>query len=368
MPEEQYHNPVQVINSGDWLTTCREQLERLGIMQPLIVASNGGLHRLQLLSHFQEQSLFTRVVPNPTLSSCQEAVAFSRSGKFDGVVAVGGGSVMDTAKCVMAALGTGKDQLGELLEFGKPYPHRVAGIFIPTTHGTASEVTMWGTVWDLEKERKYSLSHPDLYPHVAILDPQLTLSLPMDTSLITTLDALSHSFEAIWNKHANQTSTAHALKAITLILTYAPRLKEHPADIKVRKLLLTAATTAGLAFSNTRTAAAHSISYPLTIHFGIPHGLAAAVSLPPLLDINAPAIQEALNALYRDLRLSGLEQLKASIREIPAGYLQYRLRDWGARHDQLDWLTGQCFTKGRMDNNIVDLTRDQVRNILEEIY
>ena len=368
MPAPEFRNPVQLCPSEDWLTTCREQLERLQIRRPLVVASDGGRRRLGLASCFPGESLYTSVAPNPTLTSCQQAVAFSRSAKFGGVVAIGGGSVMDTAKCMMAALGTGKTQVRELLDFSTPYPHRVPGIFIPTTHGTASEVTMWGTVWDLEGERKYSISHPDLYPDVAILDPHLALSLPLDISLATTLDALSHGFEAIWNRHANAVSTTYALKAIGLILANVVHLKEHPGDVEIRRRLLTAATTAGLAFSNTRTAAAHSISYPLTIHFDIPHGVAASISLPPLLEINAPAIQDALEVLYRDLHLSGRPQLEAQIRAIPEGHLPYRLRDWGVQHEQLEWLCGQCFAKGRIDNNIVTLTREQVRGILEEIY
>ncbi|MFB0516669.1 MAG: phosphonoacetaldehyde reductase [Candidatus Neomarinimicrobiota bacterium] len=368
MPEMEYHNPVQVLHSQDWLTACRDQLARLNIQHPLIITSNGGLHRLRLAARFPGTGIFSNVAPNPTLANCQEAVVFSLSNAFDGAVAIGGGSVMDTAKCMLAARGTGKAQIRELLALNEPFPQRVPSVFIPTTHGTASEVTMWGTLWDLEGQVKYSISHPDLYPDVAILDPQLTLSLPMDTSLITTLDALSHSFEAIWNKHANRTSTTHALHAIALILANAPRLKEHPEDIEVRRQLLTAATTAGLAFSNTRTAAAHSISYPLTIHFGIPHGLAASIALPPLLEINAPAIQVTLDTLFQDLALSGLEQLKVKIKEIPADHIPFRLRDWGVERSQLDWLTGQCFTRGRMDNNIVALTPEQVRSILEEIY
>jgi alcohol dehydrogenase class IV len=275
---------------------------------------------------------------------------------------------MDTAKCAMAALGTGNSDLMELLNHHEPYPNSVPGIFVPTTHGTASEVTMWGTVWDPSNEKKYSLSHPDLYPKVAILDPHLTVSLPLDISLTTSLDALSHSFEAIWNKHANDSSTAHAVKAIALILDYAVQLKKETGNLELREQLLTAAATAGLAFSATRTAAAHSISYPLTIHFGIPHGIAASISLIPLLRINRPAIEPALETLYRDVAVTGLDQLMEGIRAIPEGILKYRLRDWGIQRDQLGWLVPQCFSKGRMDNNIVDLTHDQVRGILEEIY
>ena len=127
---------------------------------------------------------------------------------------------------------------------------------------------------------------------------------------------------------------------------------------------LNAATTAGMAFSNTKTAAAHSISYPLTLYHGIPHGIAASISLRPLLDINGPAIQPVLNEIYRLTNLNGLEELKSEIGRIPEGQLSYRLRDWGIERGQLGELVNQSFTRGRMDNNIIDLTADYTFDIL----
>ena len=170
------------------------------------------------------------------------------------------------------------------------FSQTIASIFLPTTHGTASEVTMWGTVWNMKEKKKYSISHPDLYPGVAILDGNLTLSLPLNISIMTVMDALSHSFESIWNKNANPTSTDFAISAICSILDNGEALKENPTDLAIRNNLLKAATVAGLAFSNTATAAAHSMSYPLTIHYGIPHGIASSISLIPLLEKNAEFI------------------------------------------------------------------------------
>ena len=126
----------------------------------------------------------------------------------------------------------------------------------------------------MEYGRKRNVdSHKNLYPKVAILDGNLTLSLPLNISIITVMDALSHSFESIWNKNANPTSTDFAISAICSILDNAEAFKKNPTDLEIRNNLLKASTVAGLAFSNTATAAAHSMSYPLTIHYGIPHGI-----------------------------------------------------------------------------------------------
>lgn len=366
---QEYYNPVDIIQSNDWVKSARLLQDRLKIQNPLIITTQGNANRLELGTLFPESLIYSAVLPNPTLASCQTAIEYClKQNRFDGIIALGGGSAMDTAKCVMAALNTGIYHLIELLNTDPKYRDRIPSIFIPTTHGTASEVTMWGTVWDMEAKKKYSLSHKTLYPSAAVLDSQLCLTLPVDISLITTLDALSHSFEAIWNKNRNARSTKYAIEAITTILANVDQLKTAPNNLEIRAALLNASTTAGLAFSQTRTAAAHSISYPLTIYFQIPHGIAASISLVPLLEINAPKIMSNLESLYAQAQLNGLEQLQKRILSIPAKRLKFRLRDWSIKRDDLSWLAAHCFTKGRMENNIIDLSVSQIEDILKEIY
>jgi alcohol dehydrogenase class IV len=361
-------NPVAVICSAAWASTCVHEMVRLGITNPLVVSSRGTAKRTGLAGIFSETAIFDEVLPNPTIQSCQQVIDASKLSEYDGVIAIGGGSVMDTAKCALAALGAGSDKLAELLAWDEPFSRQVPSIFIPTTHGTASEVTMWGTLWDLEAMAKLSISHPALYPSVAVLDGSLCLSLPMDISLTTALDALSHSFEAIWNRNATSPSTQFAVAAICQIVASAPLLKENPDSLEVRQKLLEAATMAGLAFSQTKTAAAHSISYPLTLHYNIPHGIAASMSLLPLLDINGGAIDRPIGQIMDNLELSSVADLKSLIRAIPEGYLQYRLRDWSLRREAIPVLVEQSFTKGRMENNIITLSPGDVGQILESIY
>jgi alcohol dehydrogenase class IV len=215
--------------------------------------------------------------------------------------------------------------------------------------------------------KKYSISHPDLYPSVALLDCNLTLSLPLNISIITIMDALSHSFEAIWNKNANSKSTEYAVEAITLIIKNIEKFKNTPNDLKIRKKLLIAANKAGLAFSNTKTAAAHSISYPLTIYYGIPHGVASSISLLPLLEINRKLIEEPVERICKNNELT-YEELKQTIKEIPQGIIPYTLDKWEIPEDQLPKLAEESFTKGRMDNNIKNLSKHDVRKILGRIY
>ena len=361
-----YFNPVKIIHTQNWLNELKASQNNSGITNPILVTSPGNRRRLKLDSQFASDSIFSEIRGNPNFYNCDSIIKYCSGKNFDGVIALGGGSVMDLAKVVLAYLSTGETDIINLLEYKGNYEKSIPSIFLPTTHGTGSEVTMWGTIWNMSEKKKYSISHLELYPDIAILDGNLTLTLPIDVSIITTLDALSHSFEAIWNKNANEKSTKYAIEAISIILGNVDSLKENPSDFNIRKNLIDASAKAGLAFSNTKTAAAHSISYPLTIRFGIPHGVASSLSLIPLLEINGKHIKESLNQICYELDLT-YKELIEKIKGIPKGSIPYTLSEWGVAKSDLPQLVDESFTKGRMDNNIVDLTKDQVLEILHSI-
>jgi alcohol dehydrogenase class IV len=363
----EYFNPVEIIYTNSWLNELIDSQKNLGISHPILVTSPGNRRRLKLDSQFSSDSIFSNIGENPNFDDCENVLTFCKDKDYDGVIALGGGSVMDLAKVVMAFLSTGKTNIVDLLEFKGAYERSIASIFLPTTHGTGSEVTMWGTVWDMKQKKKYSISHLDLYPNIAILDGNLTLSLPMAISIMTTLDALSHSFESIWNKNANEKSTTYAIEAITSIIKNVDFLKQAPSDLNVRNNLIKASAIAGLAFSNTTTAAAHSISYPLTIRFGIPHGVASSLSLVPLLEINGKHIKDPLYNICHTLNIT-FDELIEKIKTIPKGVIPYTFSEWGVAKSDLPQLVDESFTKGRMDNNIVDLDESDVFNILNFIY
>tara|TARA_Y100000590_G_scaffold346139_1_gene396269 strand:- start:30649 stop:31749 length:1101 start_codon:yes stop_codon:yes gene_type:complete len=363
-----YFNPVKIIKSKDWLYETKKAILQLNIKTPILVTSPGNRKRLNLDSLFSSNLIFSNAMSNPTFDDCGKVIEFCGENNFDGVIAIGGGSAMDLAKVVISYISLKKKSINELINYNKHYINKTPSIFLPTTHGTASEVTMWGTLWNLKEKKKYSISNPSLYPCIAILDGSLTQSLPLDISIITIMDALSHSFEAIWNKNANKLSTNYAISAICQIIENIEKLKKNPNNLKIRNTFLDASTTAGLAFSNTATAAAHSISYPLTLRYGIPHGVASSISLIPLLRINSNHILNPLKKIYTKLGLESMEELIEKIKNIPHNIIKYRLRDWGVQKSDLSWLVSKSFTKGRMDNNIVDLNENIVESILVDIY
>lgn len=226
------------------------------------------------------------VQPNPSFDGLRQACrSFGAATRPPEVIlAVGGGSVIDTAK-VLAAGGSDFERVRDFLE-GRADRSTLLGlpiIALPTTAGTGSEVTCWATVWDTDLKKKHSLADARLYPEQAILDPQLTLAVPRSLTLSTGLDALSHALESIWNVNANPVSTRHAVSAAREILDVLPLLVDDLENIDLRERMMRASLSAGLAFSNTKTALAHSLSYYLTLHHGTVHGIACSFSLPAIM-------------------------------------------------------------------------------------
>ena len=200
------------------------------------------------------------------------------------IVALGGGSVINSAK-VFAAAGGDFGKIKTFLESqkGAEQLSAIPIIAVPTTAGTGSEVTCWGTVWDEANGKKYSLARPNLYPTHAVVDPRLMLGKPLLLTISTGLDALSHALESLWNVNNNPVSAHHAVFAARSALDVLPKLVKDLGNIELRSRMAMAALFAGLAFSNTKTAIAHSLSYPITLRHGVQHGIACSFSLPMVL-------------------------------------------------------------------------------------
>jgi len=205
----------------------------------------------------------------------------------DAIVALGGGSTLDTAKVLAVTPPSGGfDAMLARLAANQTF---VAGnakalIAIPTTAGTGSEVTPWATMWDRASGRKHSLHLRETWPEAAIVDSALTATAPHAITLQSGLDALSHALEAIWNVNANPVSDMLAVSAARRMQRTLPRLVERLDDATLREQASLAALEAGLAFSNTRTALAHSISYEMTLRHGVAHGIACSFTLPLVLE------------------------------------------------------------------------------------
>ena len=191
---------------------------------------------------------------------------------------------MDTAKLLAAFKGENK-YLNDFVRNKKSAyvqnPKKI--IAIPTTSGTSSELTCWATVWDKEYKSKFSLADRSLYPEISVIDPKLMINKPKNLTISTGLDSLSHSLESIWNVNSNPISTFHGIVGAQIVIDTLPKLANDLKNIELRTLMAKACVHAGLAFSNTKTAIAHNISYPITINFNVPHGIACSFTLPTIM-------------------------------------------------------------------------------------
>lgn len=315
------------------------------------------------------------VVSNPDVESILRCVQKVSSFDSQVIVAMGGGSVLDTAKVVAVLLQSQLPQrwLQEFLDGHASLSQDINSlpvIAIPTTSGTGSEVTKWSAIWDKEIGQKYSLSHQKMYPEAALLIPALTETLSYEDTLFPALDAFSQSMEAIWNRNANPVSDALAMQVISsLFEVFKNNFCDSFVEPSVRKKLQRSSLLAGLAFSNTETAIAHSLSYPLTGKKGMPHGLACSFALAEILRFNYQGSPERVGPVLKALGCSdveeGVESLYGIFEDLNISmYIQRTI----AHETELQYLGGSFVSSQRAGNNIVPFSNETALELLSVAF
>lgn len=225
-------------------------------------------------------------------------------------------------------------------------------ISVSTTAGTGSEITPWATIWDMDEKKKYSLHLPDLFSEVALYDPTLTLSVPLDITIQTGLDTLSHALESIWNKNANPITINYAIKSAKLIVDNLVLLCNNLESIEYRDNIMKACMYAGLAFSNTQTAIAHAMSYYITAHKNIDHGIACSFTLPMLIDNiigKYEFIDDAIVEIFGEL---SSDKLRDILKELN---ISTEFSDYGISDDELNDLKLSLSNNQRAGNSLVGI-------------
>ena len=309
------------------------------------------------------------IYPNPDIRDIEAVL--DTLGEIDWVIGIGGGSVLDMAKSV-AFMTRQRESLRAFLTHENVEPPRPGSplIAIPTTSGTGSEVTPWATVWDKQGNRKFSLSHREMFPDYAIVDPTLTIALPPYITAYTGYDALSHALEAFWSRYANPVSDLFALESIRLVLKHLGPVMEDLSNLQHRIGLAKASLYAGLAFSNTKTTAVHAVSYPMTLHYGVPHGVACSLTLVEFWRYNLDAIDAAKVArLLAAVGEKDPEAFAGRLNELARQIgLPVTLTQAGIPREGVEVILDEGFHPERVVNNPRQLTREDLREILERIY
>lgn len=292
---------------GEAFAEASSILKRLEVKHPLIV-TDAFLVRVGLAQSLCQQlekagiacGIFSETVPDPTTEIVVKGLRAFSSGKHDALVSLGGGSPIDTAKAIgllTANGGRARDYKvpNEIPRKGPPH------LAIPTTAGTGSEVSRFTVITDSETDEKMLIAGAALVPNAAIVDFELTMSMPPRLTADTGTDSLTHAIEAYVSRKANSFADAFAMTAMKTIWAELPTAFHEPGNRRARERMMQAATQAGMAFSNASVALVHGMSRPIGAHFHVPHGLSNAMLLPAVTAFSVKAAESRYGECARTI-------------------------------------------------------------------
>lgn len=361
-------------------------LELLGLSRPLIVTDRflletGAVDRLLsgLAKHNIDAIVFADTVPDPTTDSLGPGVELATSRNVDCIVGFGGGSPMDTAKAIALLAVRG----GSMRSYKAPHDNYGAAlplIALPTTAGSGSEATKFTVITDSDTHEKMLCPGLAFLPVAAIIDYELTVSMPPRLTADTGVDALTHAVEAYVSRRANPFSGGLALTAINTIGKYLRRAYSDGNDAVARENMMLAATQAGIAFSNSSVALVHGMSRPLGVHFEVAHGLSNAMLFPAVTAFSVSSAQDryadcaralgvssttASDALAADSLVAALVELSHDVAvPTPATYGIDEAR-WEAL---VPTMVEQALASGSPQNNPCIPDADQIAQLYRQIY
>ena len=355
-----------IINDNNDLTGFEKILKEINPKKVIIFSGKSILKKIacreqffNILENFDVE-IYSRIAPNPTDKSIQEAVSYLPESDDTCLIAIGGGSVIDTAKSALFL--TKKN---------------ISLIAIPTTCGTGSESTQFATYY--KNKIKQSFDDPSLLPKYVILSEMFIKSLPKNILAETSADALSQAIESYWNIRSTDESRLLAARSIKLIIQNL-KIAYDTYNSNALGNLLNGANLAGQAINITRTTAPHSISYPITSFFGASHGQAVSISLPEVMNFNKrvgdnncndPRGTQFTKDNLKNLSelISGDENSSKFLTELFESVgLKVKLRDLLSKKEDIDLIIEHGFTPNRMKNNPRLISKSELKDILEQIF
>ena len=387
----EFKNSVKIISGRNAIENIAFELKNLGSSKPLILTAKPLEENGQLkiatdsmeISNIEIGSVFMNIPQDSSVDVVNEIGKLYKEKKCDGIIAMGGGSVIDTAKGVNILVSTGTDDLKEHMGLeildGKLKPL----IVIPSTSGTGSEATLVSVISDTSRNVKMEFISYSILPDVAILDPRMTLSLPSKLTASTGIDALTHSVEAFTGLQKNPLSSVYALTAIELIGEYLKKSVENGKDEEARLAMANASLMAGVAFSNSMVGIVHAIGHACGGVCNVPHGDAMTILLPHCMELNLSLCEEDYSRIL--LAFSGpevysetpknqrgqkcIDEIQEYIHELnKISGLPTRLRDVGVSKEDFATIAKTAINDGAAIVNPVEVTLDRVIEILNKAY
>ena len=351
---------IDEIGGKQGVLVCGKSFVKNGVADAFVNHSNGRI-----------KAVFSDIRPNPTTDNVDDCVKLIREINADFAVALGGGSPMDCCKAA-CAIAKGNDVIRSYHSEGKPVAaeEAIPMIAFSTTSGTASEVTNISVLTDVEKNLKNPMNDPAMYPKIAVIDPELTLSVPKQITASTGLDVLSHAIESYWSTLNQPVCTACSIYSARLVFEWLEKAYNEPDNLEAREKMAEASIVAGVAFSHPRTTGSHACSFPLTNIYGLPHGEACAFTLDYFIKFNADNADKdgRITALAKDL---GFDSPYAMAEEISAMKermgMKSRLSQIGCKtEEQIFELTEKSMSM-LMERNPIALTKENIYEMYKNL-
>lgn len=363
--------PTTVFHGAGSMEKLGEACDMLQAKHIYLIASKRGLEDFKTLINAgkinpKSMDCFSDFSSEPTIIHVNNAVKELQNSKADCIVAMGGGTAIDLAKAVSVLAANHHVSLKNLhtARHLEKYPL----IAIPTTSGTGSEVTKVAVITDEAQNIKYNPGHPKLVPDIAILDPELTTSMPMHVTAQTGLDALTHAMEAYVSTLASPLSDLFATEAIKLIGKWLIIAYKTPHDLEARDGMLRASCFAGLAFSNASTNLAHATARPLGTRFDLPHGLSVALTLPYTIEFGMESARDRYKQIAEALGTNDVLELVTAYNRI---FNTYRLAKQKLDIDQfsasIPTLVEDALAGNGIKTNRKVPTKDDITMIYEKL-
>lgn len=367
-----YMQPVTIHFGNGRIRELGSEIEMLGGSRGILVTSpsfvkRGMVDKISKGSGGRIAAVYSSVSPNPDVKECQACIDLIRENKCDFVVAVGGGSVLDCAKAA-AVMCTAQHSVRDYMQGVQLLPQtRIPLIAVPTTAGTGSEITCVSVLSDHELGIKKPLVCDGFYPSLALVDPELTWSVPRYITACTGMDVLCHALEAYWNKNHQPICDAMAVHALRLVLENLRTACDVPDDAIAREKMAEASVIAGLAFNLPKTNCSHACSYALTTMLDIPHGEACALTIDYFTRINAAQDDGRMQRLAQMLGYGDAFRLADAITDLKKDTgMKMDLKQYSLDDRRVEELV-QASNYPNLRNNLVEITEDMLREMYRKL-
>ena len=378
----EFYAPGKIIFGPGELSQVGIEAKRLG-SKALVVSGKSAMRNsgvLDRLTHLLKENnleyvIYENIPSDPAVETIDTGTDFARKEKCNLIIALGGGSVLDSGKAISAMV-TNKGSVADYQEIegkGRKFQYKTLPfIAIPTTSGTGSEATKNAVITNPEFNLKKSIRDPMLIPEVALVDPELTLSLPPHITAISGGDALTQCIESYLGKKSQEITAALALHAIGLIGKSLVKAVNDGKNLEARKNMAMAALLSGLCLSNSGLGAVHALSHPLGVYYKIPHGLSCTVLLPYVMEYNLPVVTKKMVKIAESLgeNISSLSEIEAAqraaekIKEIlTAVRIKENLFGWKIKEEDFPQLIKGA-KGGSLNNNPRDTSDEDLIELL----